>query len=237
MPRRRGFDDFDELGQVDGDAAPPANFVPFQAPGAGQPWLRSPVPPWHLWGNSQTARLEGGGFLATQFTSTSQILKVSYRRPETFHWLFFAKLIKVDPIPSGIQQAGIQIDFDVIVGIGRSNIIIPSFERYFWRWNDTFAGGNLPAAPDFNKRYSSTVQAPLRVFDITVPAGQQPNVISELVAEDIQVQVRATDVGNYVYTLDYEVGAQFAPKNHLRPDWFLDAPAEQVFAGSETEGR
>lgn len=42
--------DGEDYGQVDGDSS---GAVQFERRGAGIPWARNPMPPWHLWGNTQ----------------------------------------------------------------------------------------------------------------------------------------------------------------------------------------
>lgn len=212
-------------------------FVQPQFASAGQPWLRQGTPPWHLWGNLQPITVNAGGFAAPTFNQETQLAKVAYKRPETFHWLFVARLISINPVPAGIQEAGVQVDFDLTVGLGRSTTKLTSFEQFRWLWNDTFAGGNIPRTR-FALMYSTQVQAPLREYNLVAPpASQQPNVIDQLVAENIQLQVRVADIGNYVYTLEMEVSAYFAPKTHVRPEWYCDAPPEVTFPGDEIGGR
>lgn len=214
-----------------------ARFIQPQFAGAGQPWLRAGTPPWHMWGNLQPFTVAAGGFAQPTFNQQQQLLKVAYKRPETFHWLFFARLISVDPVPSGIQEAGVQVDFDLTVGLGRATTKLESFEQFRWRFNDTFAGGNIPRTR-FAFMWSTQVQAPLRVYDLVAPpASQQPNVVDQIVAENIQLEVRIADIGNYVYQMQMEVAGYFAPKTHVRPDWYCDAPPEVTFPGDEIGGR
>ena len=128
----------EDFGQFDDDGGPQpiANFVPA---GAGQPWLRGGMPPWHLWGNSQriVAPVQDSS-LAARTNSPGQLVKISYKRPETWHWIFAAKLLS-GPDGTVTEQLQVEVAFDLTIGIGRSNIILQSappnldkaFEQYF----------------------------------------------------------------------------------------------------------
>lgn len=229
--------------QIDGDVSPP--FVPpagmqgspFAAAQGAQPWLREGLPPWHMWGNSQLVTLVGGAF-GSGTANTVQLIKTAYKRPETWHWLLVGKIL-TGPEVVNPQIAGIQIDFDLIVGIGRSVVQMPSVESFSWAWDDTSG----PATARANPIWSSSFVARNRVlrFGPSFPAVTAvPNIIEEIVAQDIQLNVRGIDIGNFVgNNITVEVSAYFSPKTHVRPDWFNNfdgVPPEKVFTGAETEG-
>jgi hypothetical protein len=66
--------------------------------------------------------------------------------------------------------------------------------------------------------------------------------VTEIVAQDIQLNVRA-QIGisgalvGYPYNAVCEVTALFAPKTHVRPDWYREGPQEVQFPGGEVGGR
>jgi hypothetical protein len=223
----------DDDGQIDGDYA-----SPFAQSPSDQPWLRAGTPPWHMWGNSQNLTLTlASGFFSDQ--QQGQLIKVAYGRPETWRWLFSARLRSVVPTPAVGTDLVVQLAWELTVGIGRSFQQHPAFDV----WNYLIPGGGPQSAgilwatqaiqPSSLGRFNSA-----GVIDPTPP----PNIISELCAQDIQLNVRAAlllsgaAVG-YPYVATLEVGAQFAPINHIRPDWFLDGPAEQRFPGAEVAGK
>jgi hypothetical protein len=217
---RRGDDD--GFGQVDGDFAGTANFEQYQRASAGAPWLRNPMPPWQRWGSTERITIP---FVSTAQRAASVTLsRVSYRRPDTFHFLFGAKLI-VAPSPAVGDHATIDAAFNVLVGVGSTVLRIPVFERFVFDWIG-------PAAPPVEVLlWSTEVNAPPRNNGFTTP-----NTCSELVGQDITIEAVCT---NFFGPTDavLEVTSFLAPKNHIRPDWFVDGPPEQRFAGSETEGR
>ena len=248
-----GADDIDDesFGQVDGDSAVGAVAFPnqvarFQPSSPGQPWLRSPLPPWHLWGNTQNVvtPVETVGQPREGFTQ--QLLKASYKRPETWHWLFAARLLSgPDNTPTFFTR--IFVRFNLTVGIGRSAIVIASdvtrtffvrpFEEFIFQWGPV--GTAFPIGAQI---YSTESLAPSRSFQADGPAADgQP--VSEIVAQDLQLvaQVSALTVAGNVAAVGQpvtvEVSAQFAPKTHVRPDWSQTrAPHEIAYAGAETGG-
>ena len=91
---------------------------------------------------------------------------------------------------------------------------------------------------------TQTYQQPLGRQIFVAPDVEPPNLIDEIVAQDIQLNVRAAlsspvtpRTNNKRVVLD--VGAQWAPKTHVRPDWYqLDGtPLEAQFPGGEVGGR
>ncbi len=243
-------DDHEEWGQVDGDDAPMANFTPT---GGGQPWLRAGMTPWHMWGNSQVLEtIVQDSSAATRTNTPGQLVKISYKRPETWNWLFAAKLVSGPDSP--VNETQIEVAFDLMIGIGRSAILLQSagvnqdkaFEQFFFQW------GPVGPFPRGAQLYSTQVLAPNRTLRTDAPfpdqtgnavaGNQSASPIDQIVAEDINLACRlialappgSASIGKKV---SVEVSAQFAPKTHIRPDWYLNAPPEQVFPGGETEGR
>lgn len=228
------FDDDDgdrsgeDYAQLDGDEGPQpvANFVPNTA----QPWLRSGMSPWHMWGNTQVINLVSEGALGSlnPVPRSGQLCKVGYGRPDTWHWIFSVKILSASAAVAP-SLAAVVVAFDLIIGVGRSNIQLPDFETFVI---------NYPGVAPLTPFYSTQVLGPNRTLTVTAPAVAVPNVISEIAAQDIQVQARClffhTAAGE---PATIEVSAHFAPKNHIRPDWYRNGPEEVAFPGSETEGR
>jgi len=225
--RREDYFDGEDDAQVDGEANYAVNFVPNQA----QPWLRTPNPPWHMWGTTENVPTSsGGGGFTPPINGSAQLVKINYKRPETWHFLFYARLVQGEA--TDIVQFGQSIvEFDVTVGHGRASVTMQNFERLTIEWQPS------RAAPIGVALYSTEVYGPNRTMDIT-PAAQRENRISEIVAQDIQVSARVRNGSNFPTNLITEVGAFFAPKTHVRPDWMsIRAPLETQFAGDEVQGR
>lgn len=219
-------------GQYDGDG-PPIGRSPFADEYGQQPWLRGSTPPWHMWGNQETVTLRGitGN---TTAPLNQQMLRVSYKRPETWHWLFAATLLAGPQALAGFANSMI-VTFDLTVGIGRTAITLPAFETFFWSWVGPLI------APVNNQIWSTQARAPNRVFFTPNPALPVDNVVDQIVAEDIQLScsVLAAANGGVIGDFTVQIAAMFAPKTHVRPDWYLPEPAplEAVFPGGETGGR
>lgn len=232
----------DDDGQVDGDASAPAGFSssaaasPFAIAMHAQPWLRNVgVPPWHLWGTTQQLTFRTSSFgVASQLAS--QLVKVSYKRPETWHWLFHARLIS-GPTVLNPQEAGVRVHFDVITGLGRTVVQMPSFESFQWVWTDP-GGGPVPTPPTGIVMWSTSTYGPQRSYNNATPPAAVENRIDELVSQDLQIGVRLESLSNFPNTIVVEVSAFVSPKTHIRPEWLHpEAPLEQVFPGDEIGGR
>jgi len=216
-------------GQYDGDGPAPGN--PFATQFGQQPWLRGNVPPWHMWGTIETLTLPITGPL-TQ-TVSQQLSRVNYRRPETWHWLFFARLLQGPTLEGEGDVTAATIFFDVTVGLGRASVTLPGFEAFRFAWTSP-----SPPPPPDEPKWSTTAVRPER----GVPPGDEPDyTVYQIVAEDIQCSCRigyGSQRGVVATPIILEVGAFFAPKNHIRPDWLqLDATIEAQFPGSELQGR
>lgn len=223
----RGDDDGNEVGA---------------GPHAGAPTTGGEEP-WHLWGNTQRLTLPlTAGVFGTQ--GRGLLNQIKYGRPETWHWLFQARLLSFTPAagpPLG-TDLNLQIIWELTVGIGRSVIQTLAFDV----WNRPIPGGVAPPV-GFNMIASQAIQSTYSLGRLT-PAGiidpaPPPNLIDEIVAETIYLNARAAislsgaAVG-YPYSADLEVSALWAPKHHARPDWFqIDAPPRTQFPGNEVPGR
>jgi hypothetical protein len=224
------------------------------------------IPPWHLWGNSETFKVPvQNPALPLQQAVSGQLCKISYGRPETWHWLFAAKLID-GPNSPGFQTQ-LEVSFDLTVGLGRSAVLLrslqspvqdKSFESYFFQWGPLAA--NFPRGAQL---YSTQVLAPNRQYRSDPPFPDQtgnptaasdavapayataffPPLIEQIVAESIQLQchmiaVSAPGSPSLGQLVTVEVQALFAPKTHVRPDWFqIGAPPHTQFPGKEVPAR
>jgi hypothetical protein len=232
----------DDDAQVDGE-----DDAPFGRSMRGQPWVRmGGMSPWHMWGNTQTlvVPVRGSG---QNPPNETQLVKIAYKRPETWHWLLSARLISGPENTPGFFTR-ILVYFDLIVGIGRSVQRLQnvqnvsgshSFDFFNFQW-----GPVNPSFPEQAHIWATQTNAPLKDFQGDTPSLDPGTPIAEIVAENIQLQARvlAQTIDLNVAALGglctIEVSAAFAPKTHIRPDWLqLDAPPEAQFAGEELAGR
>lgn len=213
-------------------------------------------PPWHMWGNTQRLRTTVQDSAATandRITTGGQLARVSYGRPETWRWLFQARLISGPNSP--VNATSLEVSFQLVAGIGRSNIRLvtagiaaqdQSFERYDFQWGPL---GPFPAGVHL---YSTQCLAPNRLYRTDPPfpdqtgnaaaGSESASVIETITAQDIQLNVRlvalappgTVTIGQQV---EVEVSGHFAPNAHVRPDWFQDGPRARQFPGGETGAR
>lgn len=204
--------------------------------------MRSGIPPWHMWGNTQVIEVNDTFAVNTPATA-GQMLRISYLRPETWRWVFFARLLEAREAAAG-ESLVVSVGFNLTMGVGRSQITIPNFEQYTWAWGAAAVARNPPL--DYFK-YSTASNGRMRIdfAELFVPPGTQDpwlippgpsggsppngptaarslsNHIDQIVAQDIQldIAVNCSTFGGPL-TAKVEVSAQFSPNVHLRPEWF-----------------
>lgn len=221
----------DDYGQVDGELEQPS---PYATSMRSAPWLRGGMSPWHMWGNLIT--IDPLQAFTQPEAVTGQLIRVSYKRPETWHWVMAARLLRAPEAGAGGTYV-INIDWDLIIGLGRATTEMRNFERFTWTWTGVAPG------PTGYPMWSTSALAPTTDYSEAggVPTLGPRREIDQLVAQDIQLNCRVTftaidePLGG---SAAVEVSAFFAPKHHARPDWFnLRAPADAQFTGEELAGR
>lgn len=182
---------------------------------------RSGPPPWHLWGDTKNVTVQMS-LLSLEY-QTQQLVRISYGRPETWDFMFGARIINFDPDDTAGE---IEVFFDVTVGVGRSQFTMPGFEHFMWFWSVAPSPLNQPL-------YSTEVIAPQR---IPMPPALAPvdNRIGEITAQDIQVSARVLYTGGVIVpkAATVEVTSFWAPRAHIRPEWF-----KGEFPGGEDNGQ
>lgn len=151
--------------------------------------------------------------------SPGQLCRVSYRRPESWNWLFAARILDAPNAPGGGVAA--IIIYDLTVGIGRSQITIPAFEQFEFVWS------GVQTFPTFSM-YSTSSYGPNRVQGAGA-AATRDNFIDRITAQDIQLACRVLySDADATRSATVEVSAHFAPAVHVRPEW-----ASERFPGGE----
>jgi len=246
---RRNFDD----GQFDGDKPRSFGFQGsprFSGPAGNA--LGAAIPPWHMWGNTQRIEVVVQSPTNPLVFSPGQLLRIAYKRPETWHWVLSARLID-GPNSTLVDPIIVEVHYDLTIGIGRSMMQIPggyayfdqrndpAFERFQFIWGGPTVGADA-TFPRGAQIYSTAVQAPGKDFLNGPVPTKSPAIVNEIVAQDIQLNCRViaitfpagTPIGGRVTV---EVSGHFAPKNHIRPDWFREGTEPQQFQGGEVEGK
>lgn len=181
------------------------------------------LPPWFMWGDSKTVTLSE--VMGNTAQATSQLNRINYGRPDTWHWLFVVTVVGGTIEPDAYNGV---VDFDVTIGIGRTSITIPSFVHIQW-------SQAVPILGSYGQVFRTTTASggPL---DITL-ASQRENLIDSIVAQDIQVQARVAfqTPGTHAppATLTVKLDSYWAPSTHIRPEWFKEIGE---FRGNEDDG-
>lgn len=200
-------------------------------------------PPWQLWGNTMVLTVQGSTFVAPNTGDVNQTLcRVSYGRPETWRFLFAAKLLSAPAMPVG-KQANVGVWFDVLVGIGRAAVKIPFFMQLpSWTW----ASGASAPINLTNWATHTTQQSTQAFVSLEYGSGSDTLFGNVQVPTDLLPGQDITVTANSTFNTDLalpqvatvEVSCLLSPNNHVRPDWMLmdKSPAEQ-FPGGEVGGR
>jgi len=174
-----------------------------------------------LWGVEQTLSPVSGAAVQSPVTSTNQLCRISYKRPDSFRFMFVATIMSgVGPGGSPVSPGHATVLFNVYTGIGRSVVKLLSFERYLFQWAGALSVGQ--------QKFSTGVQGPSR--DDQFPVAN--NFIETIQGQDIQIEATATvltpTAGDQV---NIACSALLCPNVHYRPDWFVED-----FAGEEIGG-
>lgn len=216
------------------------------------PAPRAVSPPWHLWGTSVLHEQAATILPAPNvLIGTQQMVNVRYGRPETWHWFFAAEIIQAAAVPGAGDTAGVSVRFVVNLGLGRANFAVErrasagvdgigAFEQFGWLWGVPLSGSQ--SAPVNQQIYSTQAVGPNRNQSTAGLAAPIANPISQVVAETITVEARVTYNRSALAgadTLRLQIAAFFAPKTHIRPDWYLGENHDETeqFPGGEVPGR
>lgn len=206
------------------------------------------LPPWHMWGTSVAVpvRTPGGGLAGS--ASSAQLARINYRRPETWSFLLTARILDLrdtSGAPDPADTLLVQVTFFVQIGVGRSVFITPQpnlaagffsvpqtpFGQFIWRAiPQNVAPENIPYNPRWVTETFGSPQDDSQEIDTRSACRWFP-------AQDIQagaiIGINAQDP----WEATVEVGAYFAPRTHVRPDWYDDkqVPAGR-FTGDEKRG-
>lgn len=190
------------------------------------------VEPWHMWGSSQVVTVPDVSD-GTVFQQSAQLARIDYHRPDTWQFLLGAELLQA-PTPV-VPNLLVIVQLQLIAGVGRSQLTIPAttngqntgFARFVWKFAAT------PIIPA-QVKWTTRVRTP--ILDEGPATPDPAEECDSFPAQSIQCNAQVVSVtSGGVVEPDtrtiVQVHAYFAPKTHIRPDWYKDA-----FSG-ELEGK
>jgi hypothetical protein len=168
--------------------------------------------PWLMWGGDATITLNGVP-LVSSISESQQLVRTSYNRPDTFTFLFGAQIGQsASPIPVAVR-----VEFDVLIGLGRTSVTIPSFAVVEFSASEASTPGTF--------KWVQEVEAPPNT------AGRvSPNLVSKIPAQVLNVSAVVASTGsiNAGNTLDVTPFAFVSPFTHVRPDWYQEHFASEL---------
>ena len=198
--------------------------------------MSSPIAPWHMWGSSVQHASTLQAVSPSPFDpqgETRQIARVSYKRPDSWTFLFGLVLTRAPDLVAATNVT-IRVDFDITVGVGRASMTLANGAvdgRGFGRLEILYT------TPVTQRRPFATWTTVVRTPPVEGPQGAPlRQVIDRFPAEDIQCSARifGTSGAPLLGTaFEVEVHAYFAPSTHVRPDWYGESAP---FRGNETGG-
>jgi hypothetical protein len=163
-----------------------------------------------MWGNELPVDLVATG--APFDIISPQIVNINYGRPETWSWIMWARIVA----DNAIGAAGVvQVRFNLTIGVGRTKLTMDDFVTFIFS----------PVLPTLGLHYTTTT------LDDTPDADR---VLADFPAQDIILNANCIITGGAApgSAVSLYVGAMFAPKSHIRPEWY-----EGRFPGGEDNGK
>lgn len=191
--------------------------------------MSHPLAPWHLWGTSVPVAPPIQGTAGGDFGKTGQLSRINYGRPENWRFLFGIEVLNT---PVGAYTLQLTVNFDLIIGVGRSHISIPRFYQ--------FSRASAHANFDGQTFWTSKTLTNTNPLNTTTPIEAD---VDSFPAEDVQCSAHALAIVGSPGPLaglpvHLNIHAYFAPSTHMRPDWFTDAAGNgSRFLGGEQGGK
>lgn len=168
--------------------------------------------PWHMWGNTQIVELVPD--VSDQLApSIVQLIKVAHSRPDTWQWLFHARIVDAPTLfPGADTTASISIYWDVTTGLGRSAVQLPGFDHFVWTWTVGDEPDPPTPAPKEAVMWATSTWTPALIYGD--PTSRRS--INQIAGQDIQVNIRGdlSGAGSYLATAPVarvEVSAYMSP--------------------------
>jgi hypothetical protein len=203
----------------------------------------NPVAPWHMWGNTIRVSLPLVAPPAPRTIGSVenvQVAKVEYRRPET--WSFFLAGRIINGVTSDVDRILIA-QLNLYLGVGRSIFLakglLPSAgvgQQAFatFRWD--IPAGTVPTETTNASRWTTSVTSPALDDSVATSTHDITWFPSENIQVDASAQLTVANGSLLDNSIDIELTAYFAPRTHVRPDWFSDDDSVPQFPGGEVKG-
>lgn len=202
------------------------------------------ISPWHMWGTKQVVDVPVAFGANAPTVQASQLARINYKRPESWNFFLFTEIVgSNDVVP--VATVIVTVNFDLMFGVGRTN----------WDSQGNQAPGNtIQLAQNFvqfrtlagsgnnmligSKKWTTAARSP-QINDQDLPADDRI-LVEHFPAQDIQCRARVTASaagGATPTALKVEIGAFFAPRTHVRPDWYRMQDERKMFRGQEVDGK
>jgi hypothetical protein len=167
-----------------------------------------------MWGDSKlVGPVTAAGVGTGVTTTTSQITRIQYDRPQTWGWVWRVDIIEAVPANSAATSSLVVV-LDATVGIGRASTKIR-----LGRFNFSWAAGPVPIEPSsFASKWATSVNGPNPDDTIVIAPATAPlqNVIDYFVGQDVQIEVSSQFFATAGETIKYRATAMFAPKSNTQ---------------------
>jgi hypothetical protein len=163
-----------------------------------------------MWGAGVALDLSGQQTVQPPTPSTQQLARVSYARPETWRFFFSGQVLTSSVAAGG---GGINVAFDLIIGVGRSVVTVRDF---------VVMGFPIIGTPaDQIQIWATSAKLPPQLGGDT-----SDHRIDTFISQDIQCNARVTFFTASLSHVQLQLDAFFAPNVHLRPEWFQSGRRE-----------
>jgi hypothetical protein len=194
-----------------------------------------------MWGTRNVVEIPAITAAADPQTTfgSQQLARVNYGRPETWSFLFLARIIAAPD--AGLLTVNIAVDFNLIVGLGRSIADLPGASPF-----NTPARGFCRFVFSYTGAATGIVGQTLWTTAVRTPnleaGAAEIQSLDRIPAQDIQCEARCAAFANGTPApaglVQVDCGSWFAPQTHVRPEWFRDTPGDGLrFRGVEHNGK
>jgi hypothetical protein len=179
--------------------------------------------PWLFWGSDQTLAFRSVGLSMNPIVPSvsPQIARIDFGRPETWTFFIGAKLESLTPFPPAGVTYNIEINFIATIGLARTSRALNLGPLTF-----AVSGDVAPSvSPTVGlMAWATQTRSPVRIpADPAVPGHFA--LLDSFPAQSINCVATARPIATPApepFSGVLTVTALFAPRTHVRPEWFKD---------------